>query len=152
MKVRARSIIFAVLALVLLTVLPIILSIYVPQEFFKAISMMTGMDFASLLSKVEVLGVVVSALIILKGSFEKTTRVGLGVSIAYKVFWLMVLVYMLSLGNIENLGVAVLGGSSGVASNVVMLDFRLIVVLATVIVALMIVHTVIEYREKRLTV
>jgi len=151
MKIKTRTIIFAIFALLLLTILPIILTIYVPQEFFRGISMMIGTDLSSLLSEIEVYGVFVTIFIILNGMYEKTTRIGLGVSIAYKLFSLLGLIYGLSLGKIENLGVAVLGSSGGGASNVVMLDLRIFVVLATVITALMIIHTVIEYRETTLT-
>jgi hypothetical protein len=49
-------------------------------------------------------------LLILRGSVEKVSRGGLALSIAYKVFWLMIVPFALGLGKIENLGLAVLGG------------------------------------------
>ena len=113
MRLRRRSIALAVLVLIFLTVLPTVLQMYIPQEYFRAILTMTGYDLAALLNKIGVLGVAISAFIILRGSVEKASKAGLGVSIAYKAFWLVVLFFVLGLGNIENLGVAVLGGSAG---------------------------------------
>ena len=148
MRVRRRSIAVSVLVLIFLTVLPLVLQMYIPQEYFRAILTMTGYDLAALLNKIGVLGVAMSAFIILRGSVEKASKAGLGVSIAYKAFWLVVLFFVLGLGNIENLGVAVLGGSGGGASNVVMFDLRLIALLATVIVALMIAHSVMSFAKR----
>lgn len=152
MRLRARSIILAAIALILLTALPMALPMYVPQEFFRAFTMMAGIDLAALLIRIEILGVAMSAFILLNGTINKATMIGLGVSIAYKVFWMMVLLFVLGLGYIENLGVAVIGGNSGGASNIVMFDFRLIALLATVIVAMMIAHNIIEFRESKLVV
>jgi hypothetical protein len=149
MRLRARSIILAAIALILLTALPMALPMYVPQEFFRAFTMMAGIDLAALLIRIEILGVAVSAFILLNGSINKATMIGLGVSIANKVFWMMVLLFVLGLGYIENLGVAIIGGTSGGASNIVMFDFRLIALLATVIVAMMIAHNIIEFRESK---
>lgn len=149
MRVKRKSIALAVLALVFLTALPLVLETYIPSEFFRAFSTMGGIDLAALLNKVAVIGVTMSAFIILRGSVEKVSRDGLALSIAYKVFWLMIVFFVLGLGNIENLGLAVLGGSGGTATNVVMFDLRLIAFLATVVVALMVTHSVIEYREDR---
>lgn len=149
MKMKKKSIAFAVLALIFLTVLPVALQMYIPREFFTAFSIMGGIDLAALLNKVAVIGVVLSIFIILRGAVEKYSETGLALSIAYKVFWLVIVLFALGLGKIENLGVAVLSGSGGGASNVVMFDLRLIALLATAVVALMIAHSVIEQRERK---
>lgn len=149
MRVKRRSVAVAILALIFLTALPLALEMYIPGEFFRAFSTMAGIDLAALMNEVAVMGAMVSAFIILRGSVEKLSRDWLVLSIAYKVFWLMVVISALSLGSIGNLGQAVLGVSSGTATNVVMVDFRLIAFLATVIVALMAAHSFIEYREVR---
>jgi hypothetical protein len=147
MRVKRKTMAVAVLAMTFLTALPLALEMIIPSEFFRAFSTMGGIDLAALLNKVAVIGMTMSAFIILRGSVEKVSRGGLVLSIAYKVFWLMIVLFALGLGNIENLGLAVLGGSGGTATNVVMFDFRLIAFLATVIVALMTAHSAIEYRE-----
>jgi len=149
MRVKRRSAAVAFLVLVFITALPLALEMYIPGEFFQAFSSMAGIDLAALMNEVAVIGVMMSAFIILRGSVEKFSRDGLVLSIAYKVFWLMIVIFALGLGSIENLGLAVLGSSTATASNVVMVDFRLIAFLATVIVALMVAHSIIEYREGR---
>lgn len=146
-RVRRKSIAVAVLALVFLTALPLALEMNIPNEFFRAFSTMSGINLADLLNKVAVIGVTMSAFILLRGSVEKVSRGGLVLSITYKFFWLMIVLFSLGLGNIENLGLAVMGGSGGTATNVVMFDFRLIALLAALTIALMIAHSVIEYRE-----
>jgi len=151
MKVNRKSVAFALLALVFLVALPLALEMFIPREFLRAFSTMGGIDLAALMNEVAVMGVMMSAFIILRGSVEKLSRDWLVLSIAYKVFWLMILFFVLGIGSFENLGQAMLGGSSSTATNIVMVDFRLIAFLAMVIVALMVAHSVIEYREGRPT-
>ena len=69
---------------------------------------MGGIDLAALMNKVAVIGVTMTAFIILRGSVEKLSRDWLVLSIAYKAFWLMIVIFALGLGSIENLGQAVL--------------------------------------------
>jgi hypothetical protein len=109
---------------------------------------MSGFDLPGLLTKIEILGMTMSAMILMRSVFEKETAWGFGVSIVYKLYWLVVLFFILGLGSVENLGVAVIGGSTSNTSNIVMFDFRLISFLATIIVSLMIAHSFIEFREK----
>ena len=150
MRIKRKTVAVALLALVFLVALPLALEMYLPGEFFRAFSTMGGIDLAALMNKVAVIGVTMTAFIILRGSVEKLSRDWLVLSIAYKAFWLMIVIFALGLGSIENLGQAVLGGSSDAATNIVTVDFRLIALLAAVIVALMIAHSVIVYREGRL--
>jgi hypothetical protein len=149
MKIRIKTMVVAALALIFLTALPLALETYVPSEFFRAFTVMGGVDLMALLNKVVIIGVAMAVLVILRGSTEKASRAGLGVSIAYKVFWFLVVLFILGLGNIENLGLAVLGGTSGGATNTVIFDFRLIAFLMAAIVALMIAHALIDYRESK---
>jgi hypothetical protein len=147
MKVKIKSLIKAVIALILLTALPLVLPSLLPSEFFNAISMQGGIDIGDLLNRVAVLGVVLAILIVLKGSVEKDSQGGLATSISWKVFLLMTVIFILSIGKIENMGLAVLSSESSNTSNIVVLDLRLIVVLTTAIVALLTVRSVLEFNE-----
>lgn len=148
MRVKRKTMAIAVLAVAFLAALPLALEVIIPSEFSRASSTMGGIDLAAFLNKVAVIGVTMAAFIVLRGSIEKASRGGLALSIAYKAFWLMIVLFALGLGNIENLGLAVLGGGGGAATNVVTFDLRLIAFLATVILALMAAHSVIEYRSR----
>jgi len=150
MRIKRKTVAVALLALVFLVALPLALEMYLPGEFLRAFSTMGGIDLAALMNKVAVMGATMSAFIILRGSVEKFSRDWLALSIAYKVFWLMIVIFALGLGSIENLGQAVLGSNSDTATNIVTVDFRLFAFLAALIVALMVAHSVIEYREGRL--
>ena len=83
-------------------------------------------------------------------SNKKSSKAGLILSIISKVFWFIIVLFILGLGKIENFGLAVLGGGSDSASNIVILDLRLIAFLAAIIVFLKIVNSILEFRERTL--
>ncbi|MGQ9782167.1 MAG: hypothetical protein ACUVQ8_08010 [Nitrososphaeria archaeon] len=147
MKVRVKPIIIATITLIFLTILPLASLKFIPQEFFKSASAIGGIDLTSLLNKISVIGFAMATLILLNGMVEKPSKAGLVLSIISKVFWLAVVLFILGLAKIENFGLAVLGGGSGSASNIVTLDLRLIAVLATIIAFLKIVNSKLEFRE-----
>jgi len=149
MKVKRKSIIIAVLILVFFTVLPLASPMFIPSEFFKAFSIMGGINLIALLNKVAVIGLAMSVLVLLKGSVKKASQASLALSIISKVFWLIIVLFALSLGKIENFGLAILGGGNG-AVNIVIFDLRLIALLAAVIVALKIVYSIFEFQESKL--
>jgi len=152
MRIKIRTVLLAFLTLTFLTVVPLALETYLPSEFFRAFASMGGLDLMPLLNKVATIGVTMAAFVVLRGSIGRASLAGLGVSIAYELFWFLIVLFVLGLGNLENLGLAVLGGTSGGATNIVTFDFRLIALLAAATVALMIAHTLIEYREGKASV
>jgi len=148
MKVKRKSIIVAVIILIFCTALPLASPMLIPSEFFKAFSMKGGIDIMALLNKVAVIGLAMSVLVLLKGSVEKDSQTGLALSIVSKAFWLMIVLFALGIGKIENFGLAILGGGNG-ALNIVIFDLRLIALLATIIVALKIVYSILELQESK---
>ncbi len=153
MKVKIRSIIVATLILILFTVLPLASPMLIPQEFFNAFSIQAGIDFASLLNKVAMIGLAMGILVLLRGIVEKNSQAGLTLSIINKVFWFIIVLFIIGMGNIERFGLVVLGGSSGDngATNIVTLDLRLIVYLVAIIITIMIVQSIFEYQESKHT-
>jgi len=149
MKIRKKSVVFAVLTLLIFTVLPLYAQSMIPQEYLRAFSSQ-GFNLADLVNKVAFIGLVMSILILLKGFFEKTSDTFLALSIASTVFWLLIVFFALGMGKMENLGLTVISSETGDVSNTVIFDIRLFAYLATIIVGLKIIHSILKFREARL--
>jgi len=152
MKINIKSIAKAVLILVFLTVLPVMGRQMIPSEFFRAFSMQGGFDLMDLLNRVALIGVTMSVLVVLRGHVEKSSAGYLALSAVWKVFWLFMVFFALGLGHPETLGLAALGGKTEAVENSVIFDFRLFAGLATAIVVLMIVRSVLQFQETNPTV
>jgi multisubunit Na+/H+ antiporter MnhB subunit len=111
-----------------------------------------GFDLIGLLNRVAVIGIALSFLVLLRGHAEKASLGYLALSTVWKLFWLVFVFFVLGLGYPETLGLAILGGKAGPSENIVVFDFRLFAVLATVIVVLMIARSILQYQEAKLKV
>jgi hypothetical protein len=149
MRIDVKATAKAILILVFLTALPVIGQQWIPQEFLRAFSTQGGFDVLGLLNRIAVIGVILAVLVLLRGHVEKTSARYLVLSAVWKVFWLFMVFFFLGLGYPETLGLAILGGRGGPAENIVVFDFRLFAVLATVIVALMIVRSIMQFQETK---
>ncbi len=149
MKVNVKATITAVIVLVILTILPFIGLRILPLELQRIFLTQSGLDILGLVNRVAVVGVVLSALILLRGHMDKATGKYLAVSSAWKIFWLFFVFFLLGAGYPETLGQAVLGGKAGPAENIVVFDFRLFALMATVIVAVMIARSVIQFQDTK---
>jgi len=147
LNVNVKAVLKAVLILVFLTILPVVGRQFIPSEFFKALSVQGGFDLMDLLSRIALVGVALSVLIVLRGHVKKSSPRHLALSAVWKVFWLFMVFFLLGLGHPETLGLAVLGGKAEEGENSVIFDFRLFAALATAIVVLMIVRSVIQFQE-----
>ena len=149
MKINVKAIAKAILIIVFLTVLPVIGRQWIPQEFFRAFSTQGGIDIIGLLNRVAVIGVAIAVLMLLRGHVEKASAGYLALSAVWKVFWLFMVFFVLGFGYPETLGLAIIGGRAGPAENIVVFDFRLFAVLATIIVVLMIARSIIQFQETK---
>ncbi len=147
MRINLKAVAKAIAVLILLTILPIVGRQWIPEELFRAFSAQGGFDINGLILSVAVIGVVLSVLILLRGPSEKTSSTYLALSAVWKVFWLGIVFFVLGAGHPETLGLLVLGGKSGANENVVVFDFRLFAFLATVIVIVMIVRSLLQFQE-----
>ncbi len=148
MKIRKRSVVFAVLILVIFTILPLYAPSMMPQEYLRAFSSQ-GFDLVGLLSKVAFIGLVMSILVLLKGFFEKTSAIYLALSIVSTVFWLLIVFFALGVGKMENLGLTVISSEAGGVLNTLIFDIRLFAYLAIVITGLKIVHSILKFKEAK---
>ena len=147
MKINLKAVAKAIVVLLLLTILPIVGRQWIPEEFFRAFSAQGGFDINGLINSVALIGVVLSVLILLRGHAEQTSSTYLVLSAVWKVFWLGIVFFVLGAGHPETLGLLMLGGKSGANENIVVFDFRLFAFLATVIVIVMIVRSVLQFQE-----
>jgi hypothetical protein len=147
MKVNMRAIVTAIVIVVVLTVLPIYGQRWIPAELLKVFTIQMGIDVTSILNSVAVGGAVLASLILLKGHLHKTSAAFLVVASVWKIFWLGVLFFLLGAGHPETLGLLQLGAKGGPATNNVAFDFRFFALLATAVVALMIVRSVLQFQE-----
>lgn len=147
MKANAKAIAKTIGTLILLTVLPIIGRRWIPEEAYRFLILQSGFDLIEILNRIAIIGVTVSMLVLVTGHLEKDSREHLIVSFAWKAFWLFIVIFLLGIGYPETLGLARLGGKSGGAENIVVFDFRLFTVLATAVVILMIIRSILQFKE-----
>lgn len=147
MKIRKESLPLATLIVILFTALPLASNVLIPPESFSILSRKAGINPTDLLTGISAIGLAMSVLVLLNGSFQKASVACLALSITWKIFWLMALLFALGLGRIENLGLAVLSFEVDGALNTVLFDLRLFAVLAVIIVAMKMVCSVLEFQE-----
>src|SRR4030067_3323743 len=147
MRVNLKAVTKVIVVLVLLTILPIVGRQWIPEEFFRAFSAQGGFDIYGLINSVALIGVILSVLILLRGHAEKTSPMYLALSAVWKVFSLGIVFFVLGAGHPETFGLLMLGGKSGTNENVVVFDFRLFAFLATLIVIIMIIRSVLQFQE-----
>ena len=150
MKANVKTIAKASVILIVLTILPIIGQQLIPTEFIRAFAVMGGLDILDLLNRIAVIGVVMTVLVLVRGHLNKDSKNYLIIASVWKTFWLFMVFFVLGIGHPETLGQTVLGGKAEATENLVTFDFRLFAGLATVIVALMIVRSIIMFQETKL--
>lgn len=149
MILRKRTIIFSVSILILLTALPILGQGRIPVEVYTYLSKTSGIDLRTVLNEVAVVGFVIASNIILGDVFEKNTTPWLVASTVTRIIWFAVIVFVLSFGDLQHLGLATISSGSGASFNMVEIDLRLFVVLIAGIIAMKIGYSVLEYRKNK---
>ena len=150
MKTNKKAIAKAALVLIVLTILPIVGRQWIPSELFRFLTTQGGFDLFGLLNRIAVVGIILSVLVLLRGHVHKASLRHLALSTGWKVFWLGFFFFLLGLGYPETLGLTIMGGKTGSNENIVVFDFRLFAVLATVTVILMIVRSIMQFQEAKL--
>ena len=146
---RKRTIIFSIFVLIILTVLPILGKNRLPEELFNYLSTTSGINLRAVLDEIVILGIVIAFTIILGDLFKKDTRAGFATSNVTRVIWFTLIAFLLSLGDIQHLGIATIGSGNGSSFNMVVVDLRLFVFLIAVIMVMKIGYSVLEYRGNR---
>jgi hypothetical protein len=74
LKVNAKAIAKAVVVLFILTILPFIGLRVLPPEFARALFMQSGFDVLALINRVAVIGVILTILILLRGTSKNLLK------------------------------------------------------------------------------
>jgi hypothetical protein len=152
MKANIKTIAKASVILIVLTLLPIVGQQLIPTEFIRAFAVMGGFNIVDLLNRIAIIGVVMSILVLIRGHLNKDSQNYLITASVWKTFWLFMVFFVLGIGHPETLGQTVLGGKAEAAENIVTFDFRLFAGLATLIVALMIVRSIMMFQETKIKI
>jgi hypothetical protein len=152
MKANIKTIAKASVILIVLTILPIIGQQLIPTEFIRALAVMGGLDILDLLNRIAIVGVVMFVLVLIRGHLNKDSQNYLITASVWKTFWLFMVFFIIGIGHSETFGQTVIGGKAEAAENIVTFDFRLFAGLATVIVALMIVRSIIMFQETKIKI
>ena len=151
MRISVRAVVKAIVILILVTLLPLEGQRYIPPEALRFLSTQSGFGLIDVLNRIAIIGVAFFLLTLMMGHTGKTSTAYLALSTVNKLLWLIVVLFMLGLGYPETGGLAVLGGSGGSASNIVVIDLRLFAGLAALVVVLMIFRSVLKFQEERNT-
>jgi len=152
MKANVKTIAKASVILIVLTILPIIGQQLIPTEFIRAFTVMGGLNIVDLLNRIAIIGVVMFVLVLIRGHLNKDSKNYLIVASVWKTFWLFMVFFIIGIGHPETLGQTVLGGKAEAAENIVTFDFRLFAGLATLIVALMFVRSIMMFQETKIKI
>jgi hypothetical protein len=149
MRLKAKTIVITVVAFILLTVFPILIQGYLPEEVYTYLSKTAGIDLKATLNNTAILGLFITATFILGDLYERNTLKGLIASTFVRVIWFTVTTYTLSLGDLTHMGLATIGSGTGTTYNLVVIDLRLFIILAAVITALKITFSTLDYNLMR---
>jgi len=147
MRLRIKTVLISIIILLLLTILPIVLQGRLTEDIYTYLSKSAGIDLRIVLNDFEILGVVIASTILIGSLFEKTTAIGFALSAVTKIIWIIVAAFVLSLGDLQHIGIAAIGSSGGTPSITVMIDLRLFILLIGIILVMMILYSYLEYRE-----
>ena len=148
MKINGKAIVKTIVIVILLVVFPLAGQRWIPEMVIRFLMLQIGFDLIEILNRIAIIGAIVSVLVLVTGPVGKDSGEHLIISFCWKAFWLLTIIFLLGLGYPETLGLARLGGEMGGAENIVVFDFRLFTVLATVIAILMIIRSILQFKEK----
>ena len=148
MSRRLQSVVSAAITLLIFTALPLYAPSQLPPELESIISQ-AGLDITGFVAQIAFIGVVIAGLTLVKGFAAKHSPLYLLASIASSTVTLAFTLITLSLGDLGNLGVTTISLDLQGATNTVVLDLSVFVKLATVTVALEVIHSILEFADAR---
>jgi len=145
---RSNAILSALFTLVVFVGLPVGVICLLPADIAAQIGQL-GFNVSSLLDQTIVIGVVVAAIIVLKGFVDEKSVGHLLLNLASNGITLLFTFIVLGLGNIGGMGLTTVNLSMENAEIMVMMDMRLLLQIAVLIVVLKVIQVVLEWREVR---
>jgi len=144
----SSAVLSAILNLIMFVGVPYLLPDLLPYSLSNAIDA-AGLNIEVILRQITTIGIITSALILLKGTMEPESKEALAVSITQNLSILMFSAIFLSIGDFRSIGVSSFAVDMENAVNLIRLDLRLFLYLSLFTVLLQILKSYFEWREAR---
>ena len=148
MSRKTGAVISAVITLAIFVVFPLYLPDLLPPDMMLMVSNM-GFDLEGLLSQIATIGVIMALITLLRGFVERTSVAYLILSAGSRIVTLMIIIQSVGLGDMQSMGVTTISLEVEGGVNTAVIDMRLFVQLAIVLVALQILQSILEFRDAR---
>ncbi|MEE8355509.1 MAG: hypothetical protein V3S09_06740 [Candidatus Bathyarchaeia archaeon] len=151
MSSRTGALVSAAITLLIFAVIPLMAPRYLPPSYMETLAQ-TGIDIPSFVNQLAIMGVAVAALTLVKGFVAPVSPLYLLAALASSGLTFAFTVVTLSFGRLEelgNLGLTTMRMEVQGSVNAITLDFRFLVQLTALTVALKMVEAVFKYIEAR---
>ncbi len=151
MSNKTGALVSAAITLLIFTVIPLMAPRYLPPSYMETLAQ-TGIDVPSFVNQLAIMGVAVAALTLVKGFVVPSSPIYLLAALASSGLTFAFTVVTLSFGRLEelgNLGLTTMTMEVQGSFNAITLDFRFLVQLTALTVALKMVEAVFAYLEAR---
>ncbi len=148
MSRKTSAILSALFTLVLFVGLPLYAPSQIPEEYFEMFSE-TGVDLNAFIYQIATIGLVASALTLVKGFVPMTSYIYLLASLSSNAMMLYFNLVTFSVGDVAKLGQLTVTTEIPGGVNTMLLDMRLFIQLAFLAVGLQIIYTVLEFINAR---
>lgn len=148
MSRKTSAILSALFTLVLFVGLPLYAPSQIPEEYFEMFSE-TGVDLNAFIYQIATIGLVASALTLVKGFVPMTSYIYLLASLSSNAMMLYFNLVTFSVGDVAKLGQLTVTTEIPGGVNTMLLDMRLFIQLAFLAVGLQVIYTVLEFINAR---
>jgi len=148
MSRRTSAVLSALFTLVIFVVLPLYAPNQIPEEYFEMFSE-TGVDLDAFMYEIAAIGLVASALTLVKGFVPMSSYIYLLASLSSNAMMLYFNLVTFSVGDLAKLGQVTVVTEIPGGVNTMLLDMRLFIQLAFLAVGLQVIYTVLEFINAR---
>ena len=148
MSRRTSAVLSALFTLVIFVGLPLYAPSQIPEEYFEMFSE-TGVDVNAFIYQIAAIGLVASALTLVKGFVPMKSYIYLLASLSSNAMTLYFNLVTFSVGDLAKLGQVTVVTEIPGGVNTMLLDMRLFIQLAFLAVGLQVIYTVLEFINAR---
>ena len=148
MSRRTSAVLSALFTLVIFVGLPLYAPSQIPEEYFEMFSE-TGVDLNAFIYQIAAIGLVASALTLVKGFVPMSSYIYLLASLSSNAMMLYFNLVTFSVGDLAKLGQVTVVTEIPGGVNTMLLDMRLFIQLAFLAVGLQVIYTVLEFINAR---
>ena len=148
MDVRRSEVEGALFTFILLVALPLIAIRIIPAQTLSQLTA-TGLDIPSLITQTTLIGLVISAIALVKAITSRTSIAYLVLDVSLNLISLAFALLIVGIGNIGSLGNSNFKITQGKATTEILLDLRVFLWLTIGVVALSVLQSVAKFREAK---